>query len=57
MKTDVFASRHIGIREEDLPHMLQTVQVDSLEELIFETIPKDIRLKNPLQLDTPNERT
>ena len=53
MKTDVFASRHIGVREEDLPHMLQTVQVENLEQLIFETIPKDIRLKNPLQLDAP----
>ncbi len=53
MKTDVFASRHIGIREEDLQHMLETVQVENLEQLIFETIPKDIRLKNPLQLDAP----
>ncbi|WP_281542419.1 aminomethyl-transferring glycine dehydrogenase [Maribacter aestuarii] len=53
MKTDVFASRHIGIREDDLQHMLETVQVENLEQLIFETIPKDIRLKNPLQLDAP----
>lgn len=53
MKTDVFASRHIGIREEDLQHMLETVQVENLEQLIFETIPKDIRLKDPLQLDAP----
>jgi len=51
MKTDVFASRHIGIREDDLQHMLKTVAVDNLEQLIFETIPEDIRLKKPLQLD------
>lgn len=53
MKTDVFASRHIGIREEDLQHMLKTVEVENLEQLIFETIPKDIRLNNPLKLDAP----
>lgn len=51
MKTDVFASRHIGIREEDLPHMFKTVGVQNLEQLINETIPDDIRLKNPLALD------
>ncbi|MET6989779.1 aminomethyl-transferring glycine dehydrogenase [Sediminicola arcticus] len=50
MRTDVFALRHIGIREEDLPEMLKTVQVDSLEQLINETLPDDIRLKEPLDL-------
>lgn len=53
MKTDVFASRHIGIREEDFQHMFKTVEVENLEQLIFETIPTDIRLKNSLQLDPP----
>lgn len=52
MRTDVFALRHIGIREEDLPEMLKTVQVDNLEQLIYETIPDDIRLKTPLDLPT-----
>ncbi len=51
MKTDVFASRHIGIREEDLQHMLKTVGVETLEQLIFETIPSDICLKSPIVLD------
>jgi glycine dehydrogenase len=50
MRTDVFASRHIGIREEDLQYMLKKVGVESLEQLIHETIPSDIRLKNPLDL-------
>lgn len=50
MRTDVFASRHIGIREEDLPHMLKTIEVNDLEQLIYETIPDDIRLREPLQL-------
>jgi glycine dehydrogenase len=53
MKTDVFASRHIGIREEDFQHMLKAVAVENLEQLIFETIPAEIRLKKPLELDAP----
>ncbi len=53
MKTDVFASRHIGIREEDLQHMLKTIAVENLEQLIFETIPGEIRLKQPLELEAP----
>ena len=51
MRTDVFASRHIGIREENLPKMLSTIGVDSIEQLIYETIPDDIRLENKLLLD------
>lgn len=43
MKTDVFASRHIGIKDSDLEKMFQTVGVESLDQLIFETIPDDIR--------------
>ncbi len=53
MNTDSFASRHIGIREEDLPGMLKTIGVDSLGELIYQTIPDDIRLKEGLRLDDP----
>ena len=51
MKTDAFALRHIGPRENDLPHMLKTIGVDSIEQLIFETLPDDIRLKNDLNLE------
>jgi len=51
MKTDSFAYRHIGPRRADLPEMLKTVGVESMEQLIFETIPKDIRLKEDLSLD------
>ncbi|NNF20280.1 MAG: aminomethyl-transferring glycine dehydrogenase [Flavobacteriaceae bacterium] len=52
MKTDMFASRHIGIRENDLHHMFQYIGVENLEQLMYETIPDDIRLKAPLDLDT-----
>ncbi len=50
MRTDLFASRHIGISEDDLQHMLKTVKAESLDQIIAETIPSDIRLPEPLQL-------
>ncbi len=53
MKTDAFALRHIGPRENDLPHMLKTIGVETLDQLIFETIPSDIRLKSDIVLDEP----
>ncbi len=51
MKTDAFALRHIGPRENDLPHMLKTIGAETLDQLIFETIPADIRLKSDLDLE------
>src|SRR5690606_8979043 len=51
MKTDAFSLRHIGPRETDLQHMLSTIGVDSIEQLVYETLPDDIRLKAPLNLD------
>ena len=53
MKTDLFALRHIGIRENNLQNMLKSIEVDSLEQLIQETIPSEIRMQQPLQLDNP----
>ena len=53
MNTNAFALRHIGPRENDLNLMLKTIGVDSLDQLIYETIPDDIRLKNGLNLDEP----
>jgi glycine dehydrogenase len=53
MRTDSFALRHIGTSENDLNHMLKTIGVDSVDQLIFETIPADIRLKTDLVLDEP----
>src|SRR6056297_148717 len=50
MNTFSFASRHIGPRENDLQEMLKTVGVDSMEQLIYETLPDDIRLKKDLEL-------
>ncbi|MBP6039849.1 MAG: aminomethyl-transferring glycine dehydrogenase [Flavobacterium sp.] len=53
MRTDAFALRHLGPRETDLNHMFKTIGVENLDQLIFETIPNDIRLKNDLNLDEP----
>jgi glycine dehydrogenase len=51
MNTDSFALRHIGPRKEDLQKMLDTVGAQSMEELINQTIPNDIRLERDLTLD------
>ncbi|MEZ7497399.1 aminomethyl-transferring glycine dehydrogenase [Flavobacterium sp. Arc3] len=51
MKTDSFALRHLGPRDHDLPKMLETIGVETLDQLISETIPSDIRLKKPLELE------
>ena len=51
MKTDAFALRHIGPRDNDLNDMLKTIGAETLDQLIFETIPTDIRLKGDLNLE------
>jgi len=51
MKTDSFALRHLGPRETDLAAMLETIGVETLDQLIYETIPSDIHLKKPLELE------
>ena len=51
MNTDSFALRHIGPRRSDLAKMLKTVGAESLDQLISETIPDDILLKEDLSLD------
>ncbi|MCA6423691.1 MAG: aminomethyl-transferring glycine dehydrogenase [Flavobacterium sp.] len=51
MRTDAFALRHIGPSENDQVHMLKTIGAETMEQLIFETIPSDIRLKADLDLE------
>ena len=48
--SDDFGSRHIGPREADLGEMFKAIGVDSLEQLISETVPADIRLSRELDL-------
>ncbi len=51
MKTNAFAFRHLGPRASEVETMLKTVGVDTLDQLIYETIPNDIRLKKELDLE------
>jgi glycine dehydrogenase len=48
-----FQSRQIGPHEHDLPHMLKAVGVESLDELINQTIPASIRLREDLKVQAP----
>ncbi|MBP1672440.1 MAG: glycine dehydrogenase (aminomethyl-transferring) [Bacteroidetes bacterium] len=50
MIKDDFTLRHNGPQAEDLPKMLKTIGVSSLDELIDKTIPASIRLKEELPL-------
>ncbi len=50
MSSDNFVNRHNGPRDNELPHMLNTIGVKSLDELIEKTIPESIMLEKPLQL-------
>jgi glycine dehydrogenase len=50
---DPFESRHIGPPEHEQAHMLATIGVDSLAELIDRTVPDDIRLHDVLDLPEP----
>ena len=48
-----FQRRHIGPREHETEEMLQTIGVPSLDELINRTVPKAIRLQEPLEVAGP----
>lgn len=51
--TDSFEKRHIGINQKDLQKMLAVIGVESLDKLIDNTIPKDIRRDKPMQIGAP----
>ena len=50
MQHEEFVRRHIGIEKKDVQTMVPTIGVSGLGQLIDETIPKDIRLKEALDL-------
>ena len=50
MNTNSFQRRHIGPNSNEQEKMLSTIKVGSIDQLIFETIPDDIRLENGLDL-------
>ncbi|GAC1309141.1 MAG: aminomethyl-transferring glycine dehydrogenase [Steroidobacteraceae bacterium] len=45
-----FASRHIGITRNDRDAMLEFLGIESLDELVRQTVPASIRLREPLDL-------
>ncbi|MGA9519977.1 MAG: aminomethyl-transferring glycine dehydrogenase [Myxococcaceae bacterium] len=47
---DRFIDRHIGPDETDVQDMLRTLEVRSLDELIDQTVPKQIRTSKPLAI-------
>ena len=51
MKTNYLKSRHIGLSENEQQHMLETIGVNTIDELIAQTMPSDILLDEPLDLD------
>ena len=51
--SEKFSSRHHGKNESDTKEMLDTIGVSSVEELINQTVPANIRLKSELDLPAP----
>ena len=50
MEMEQFKSRHNGINSDEEKKMLEVIGLSSIDELIDQTIPSDIRLKQPLAL-------
>ena len=50
---DVFESRHIGPSTDEINEMTKLCGVNSIDELIDQTVPVNIRLENKLQLGEP----
>ncbi len=53
VKTNYLKSRHIGLAEDEQKQMLAEIGVNSMDELIAQTMPQDILLQEPLDLDEP----
>lgn len=53
MLSDKFVNRHNGPRDHELPVMLKTIGVSSLDSLIEKTVPCAIRLEKPLNVPAP----
>jgi len=50
MLTDNFILRHNGPRPIEVPQMLEKIGVDSFDQLIDETVPPSIRMKEDMDL-------
>ena len=50
IRTDHFVNRHIGPDKEQVAEMLKLIGVDSIDELIDQTVPSNIRRHDKLNL-------
>lgn len=50
---ELFQTRHVGLSQTDIEKMLKELKLSSLDELISQTIPEDILLKEELELPNP----
>jgi len=53
VKVNYLKQRHIGLSEQDEQKMLKVIGAESVEQLIAETMPEDILLKEPIELPEP----
>lgn len=53
LQKERFYHRHIASDKEQISDILDQIQVQSLDELMDEVIPNDIRLQHELELDEP----
>ncbi len=54
---DRFVKRHIGPRSHDVTHMLKSLGLSSLEELVDQAVPHSIRMDGHLKLEPPRSET
>ena len=52
-RLDKFINRHIGPNPEEIKEMLNAIGIDSVDSLINETIPEQIKLNKELKLEEP----
>ncbi|MBQ9297295.1 MAG: aminomethyl-transferring glycine dehydrogenase [Paludibacteraceae bacterium] len=53
MNANNLEARHIGLSISEEKHMLEAVGADSLEQLVRQTMPADILLPEPIELEEP----
>ena len=51
MNLNSFENRHIGANDNDIKKMLNTIGLDSVDELIHQTIPNSILKNSPLKIE------
>ena len=55
--SEQFQDRHIGPNQQDLEHMLRVTGASSLAQLVEQTVPSSIRLKQPLKMEPAMSET